>query len=711
MEALSSASRLRALASSTGCTSLRKARAKTPLTARSMPFSKRSRTPTSTPPSCARPCLTAHLAGAGAGTPRASLTAGFGVGCTAGHVLTSSGCSREWRNRQTRTVQVRVPERTWGFNSPLAHTSRPPPRPGGGLSFPALRLTVRRCAAAGGPAMHAGGDGGRAARRMVRVHMERSAVPTAAAATPDGLVGAYLRGVRYDYCDAACATAHRRPSTSPRRSARLRRHAVGDTGCCASTCRAPVEHGTFPATSSHALATRRLTRRPADRRLGVAAGRGARPGRAARSARLERGEQPLVEDLLTLLRGQRRPVGRRAPAPWPGGTTPTGPPAACRAPGGPSATWARLASRRATSTAAGRSPPAAPAWAGSAGAASKPTTDRPRVHRSTRPTCRSPWTRWTSTRACRARQRRRPRSCRAGRRRQGCRRARLRPARAGAASPARRRRPAVAVGSRVDRGRRRQSQMELGDEPAEPGGQFDRRQVHADRRRAHRDGCTWPGRRTVHRSPAHPSRRGNAAGSGSRSPPGPRGPPASATAARRKLRDADELVARRGAAASGPGVRCIDRAPQPRDDDPLPHDDVECVRPRPGRDSSTAPRSPPAASRAGPPGTPARTAAPRSAADRRTPGPRRHPPRRRPIPPPPPCRPRCVRGHTPSPPRPSAPRRPSPGSAGSGARRPARRPPPRRQVDHALPRRQDAVVVHSGRPPVEGTVPRRRVSE
>ena len=29
--------------------------------------------------------------------------------------------SREWRNRQTRTVQVRVPERVWEFNSPLAH--------------------------------------------------------------------------------------------------------------------------------------------------------------------------------------------------------------------------------------------------------------------------------------------------------------------------------------------------------------------------------------------------------------------------------------------------------------------------------------------------------------------------------------------------------------------------------------------------------------
>lgn len=34
--------------------------------------------------------------------------------------------TREWRNRQTRTVQVRVPERAWGFNSPLAHSKRKP---------------------------------------------------------------------------------------------------------------------------------------------------------------------------------------------------------------------------------------------------------------------------------------------------------------------------------------------------------------------------------------------------------------------------------------------------------------------------------------------------------------------------------------------------------------------------------------------------------
>jgi enoyl-CoA hydratase len=44
-----------------------------------------------------------------------------------------TGAMREWRNRQTRTVQVRVPERAWGFNSPLAHHPKhrpgPPDRP------------------------------------------------------------------------------------------------------------------------------------------------------------------------------------------------------------------------------------------------------------------------------------------------------------------------------------------------------------------------------------------------------------------------------------------------------------------------------------------------------------------------------------------------------------------------------------------------------
>ena len=52
--------------------------------------------------------------------PRAPQPSGrFGDGLRAG--IACARFSREWRNRQTRTVQVRVSERTWGFNSPLAH--------------------------------------------------------------------------------------------------------------------------------------------------------------------------------------------------------------------------------------------------------------------------------------------------------------------------------------------------------------------------------------------------------------------------------------------------------------------------------------------------------------------------------------------------------------------------------------------------------------
>ena len=59
----------------------------------------------------------------GSGHPRPPGAARFGERRAAG--LTSSRFKREWRNRQTRTVQVRVSERTWGFNSPLAHVSGP----------------------------------------------------------------------------------------------------------------------------------------------------------------------------------------------------------------------------------------------------------------------------------------------------------------------------------------------------------------------------------------------------------------------------------------------------------------------------------------------------------------------------------------------------------------------------------------------------------
>ena len=62
--------------------------------------------------------------------------------------------TREWRNRQTRTVQVRVPVMEWGFNSPLAHDETADPSGSAvfvslscvrGVSLPCLLL--RRCRA------------------------------------------------------------------------------------------------------------------------------------------------------------------------------------------------------------------------------------------------------------------------------------------------------------------------------------------------------------------------------------------------------------------------------------------------------------------------------------------------------------------------------------------------------------------------------------
>ncbi len=52
--------------------------------------------------------------------------AGFGSG--AGTMIRSH--RREWRNWQTRRIQVPVPERVWGFKSPLAHPSSRPERRG-----------------------------------------------------------------------------------------------------------------------------------------------------------------------------------------------------------------------------------------------------------------------------------------------------------------------------------------------------------------------------------------------------------------------------------------------------------------------------------------------------------------------------------------------------------------------------------------------------
>ena len=50
--------------------------------------------------------------------------------------------TREWRNRQTRTVQVRVPVMEWGFNSPLAHDETADPFRICGFCFPWLLLVA-----------------------------------------------------------------------------------------------------------------------------------------------------------------------------------------------------------------------------------------------------------------------------------------------------------------------------------------------------------------------------------------------------------------------------------------------------------------------------------------------------------------------------------------------------------------------------------------
>ena len=53
--------------------------------------------------------------------------------------------TREWRNRQTRTVQVRVPVMEWGFNSPLAHDETADPSGSAVFVFPGCGLWPRWC--------------------------------------------------------------------------------------------------------------------------------------------------------------------------------------------------------------------------------------------------------------------------------------------------------------------------------------------------------------------------------------------------------------------------------------------------------------------------------------------------------------------------------------------------------------------------------------
>ena len=53
--------------------------------------------------------------------------------------------TREWRNRQTRTVQVRVPVMEWGFNSPLAHDETADPSGSAVFVFPGCCLRPHGC--------------------------------------------------------------------------------------------------------------------------------------------------------------------------------------------------------------------------------------------------------------------------------------------------------------------------------------------------------------------------------------------------------------------------------------------------------------------------------------------------------------------------------------------------------------------------------------
>ena len=90
--------------------------------------------------------------------------------------------TREWRNRQTRTVQVRVPVMEWGFNSPLAHDETADPFGICGFCFPWLLLVDPRVfrAPSGPAAVCAGG------RRPAR---EPSALRASLGASPRSPAG------------------------------------------------------------------------------------------------------------------------------------------------------------------------------------------------------------------------------------------------------------------------------------------------------------------------------------------------------------------------------------------------------------------------------------------------------------------------------------------------------------------------------------------
>src|SRR3954447_22609580 len=61
-------------------------------------------------------------AGGGGSGSGSSTNAAYGAATPTATIPVSTG---EWRNWQTRRIQVPVSERTWGLNSPLAHSLHP----------------------------------------------------------------------------------------------------------------------------------------------------------------------------------------------------------------------------------------------------------------------------------------------------------------------------------------------------------------------------------------------------------------------------------------------------------------------------------------------------------------------------------------------------------------------------------------------------------
>ena len=130
--------------------------------------------------------------------------------------------TREWRNRQTRTVQVRVPVMEWGFNSPLAHDETADPSGSAVFVFPGCGLWPRWCSGrrvGPGCAMGGGPPARRprcepSARRVASKPGQAPPPPTGTAADPSGALhtgGAWSLMCYWVRCFEA------RPGPAPRR--------------------------------------------------------------------------------------------------------------------------------------------------------------------------------------------------------------------------------------------------------------------------------------------------------------------------------------------------------------------------------------------------------------------------------------------------------------------------------------------------------------